>query len=99
MHKLYSLIGFDQKTSAYIAIAGALGILIIGVYKIRITSKSIISDAENGWVLLYTPEGEDKDIESNNLSSQPTEFLMYSNLVWTIDDKPAGWRHKNKNRT
>lgn len=95
-HHLFSLIGFNKNMSRWAAIEVAVFILLYGLFRIFKKSRLLIKDANIGWVLLYTPQNGINNIVQNEIKILPFETLVYSNIVWAIDGKPAGWRHKNK---
>lgn len=97
MTEIFTLGLFEMEPyrSHVVSVSCAIAICVAIFYRRKGRAERLEKDAENGWAFMCHPPGYAQENSGEAGPEAPVEFLPLSNVFWTIDGKPAGWRRKS----
>jgi len=92
---LVPMMGLPRFSGALMGVCIVTIPLTFRFLKSRRIAKLYQMDAEHGWAIIVSPESCQATLTDDETSgAKRIEFLPATRVLWTIDDRPAGWRRK-----
>jgi len=90
---LYEYVGLSRGTCITIFVAGAVGLVGFFLSRAWRHGSRMRADAEFGWIIIVPPHKYTDKTGAEHVQEETVEILPASGALWTIDGRPAGWRH------